>query len=89
MCGAKTALDNAFATCKDARMLIKDFIARFGREELDAIAAKAGTTLGYLSEQVANGHRNPSPDLAKKLVAASGGRLTLAELRPDLWGRAA
>ena len=66
-------------------MNIKQFIAAFGRGDLAVIAGKTGTTLGYLSEQVANGHRKPSPELAKKLVEASSGRLTLFGLRPDLW----
>lgn len=66
-------------------MLIKDFIAKFGRDELAVVAKTAGTTLGYLSEQVANGHRRPSPELAFKLVTASKGRLRLSDLRPDLW----
>ena len=70
-------------------MLIKDFIAMFGLDELDVVAKKAGTTLGYLCDQVANGHRKPSPELAKKLAAASKGRITLSDLRPDLWGKAA
>lgn len=68
-------------------MLIKDFISKFGREELEVIALAAGTTLIYLADQVANGHRKPSPELAKKLVAVSNGRLTLPDLRPDLWGK--
>lgn len=52
-----------------------------GREQL---AKSAKTSVGYLY-LIAGGHRNPSPKLAKKLVEADP-RLTLAELRPDLWG---
>lgn len=63
--------------------------AKITRDELATVAQQAGTTLGYLADQVANGHRKPSPELAKKIAAASGGRVKLADLRPDLWGRAA
>ncbi len=66
-------------------MDIKEFISKFGRDELAAVAKEAGTTLGYLSEQVANGHRKTSPTLAQKLSTASRGRLGLSDLRPDLW----
>ena len=31
------------------------------------------------------GDRRPSPELARRLVAHSAGRLSLAAVRPDLW----
>jgi DNA-binding transcriptional regulator YdaS (Cro superfamily) len=46
-------------------------------------AARVGTSYPYLY-QVAHGIRTPSPDFCKRLVAADE-RLTLAELRPDIW----
>lgn len=58
-----------------------------GRGAFVALAKKANTSPSYLS-QCAGGHRKPSPSLAKKLVAADA-RLTLASLRPDVYGRAA
>ena len=79
-------LDRRFAICKYAPMQIKEFVNTFGPDELSTIARRAGTTLGYLRDQVANGHRKPSPELAMRLAEMSNGRLTLAELRPDLWG---
>lgn len=65
-------------------------VLKFGisRNELAVIAKKAGTTLGYLADQIANGHRQPSAELAMKLYNASQQRLSLAALRPDLWGDA-
>lgn len=58
-----------------------------GIEGLAALAKVAGTNQKYLS-QCAHGHRKPSPRLAKKLAAADR-RLTLAELRPDIYTKAA
>ena len=69
-------------------MDIKQFLEAFGAQELELVAKKAGTTLGYLRDQVANGHRNVSIDLAKRLAKESGERMTLPKLRPDIWGRA-
>jgi hypothetical protein len=54
-------------------------------QERLAFAAKANTTDGYLA-QLKGGHRIPSPRLARRLVNASNGRLSLERLRPDLWG---
>lgn len=48
------------------------------------LADKAGTDAVYLW-QCGTGRRRPSPALSKKLVAIDN-RLTLAELRPDIWG---
>lgn len=69
-------------------MDIKQFLEAFGAQELERVAKKAGTTLGYLRDQVANGHRNVSTDLAKRLAKESGQRMTLPRLRPDIWGQA-
>lgn len=52
--------------------------------ERQVLAAKVDSSVGYL-RLIAGGHRRPSTDLAKKLVEADG-RLSLAELRPDVWG---
>ena len=62
----------------------KRFICEFGWEEAERIAKEAGTTREYFS-QIAHGHRNASVPLAKRLVAASAGRLTLTGLRPDIY----
>lgn len=51
-----------------------------------ALAGKAETSPGYL-DQIAWGHRKPSPKLARKLTAANR-RLTLEDLRPDIYGAA-
>ena len=48
------------------------------------IAARANTKPIYLY-QIATGVRKPSPDMAKRLHAASGFAVPLASLRPDIW----
>lgn len=60
------------------------FIQKHGKETAESVALKAGTKFVYLS-QIACGHRKPSPALAKALVEASDGALTLHELRPDIY----
>ncbi|NSX16914.1 hypothetical protein HTY52_22745 [Cupriavidus taiwanensis] len=50
------------------------------------LAAACDTSDEYL-RHVAKGRRQLSTELAKKLVAHEP-RLTLAELRPDIWGEA-
>ena len=52
--------------------------------EREALAASVGSSVGYL-RLIAGGHRRPSTDLSKKLVSAEP-RLTLHDLRPDVWG---
>ena len=62
----------------------KTFIEKHGRDRAEAVAKRAKTNMAYLG-QIAGGHRKPSPHLAKRLVAASGGELTLVDLRPDIY----
>jgi len=53
------------------------------KETRQAAAEAIGTTTDYLY-QICVGQRKASPKLAKRLSAYSG--LTLAEIRPDIWG---
>lgn len=63
-------------------MNAKEFIAQFGEDEAKRVAAAAGTNWDYL-RQIASGSRRPSPELAARLVTASGDRLDFAcLLRP-------
>ena len=66
-------------------MDVKSFLAETEKATVEAVALKAGTTYEYLI-QLAGKHRQPSPELARRLVKASRGKLTLSDLRPDLWG---
>lgn len=52
-----------------------------GKREL---AVRVGTCTNYIS-QMANGFKRPSHDMAKRLHSASGGKLPLWKLRPDIW----
>ena len=69
------------------RMDIPTFLKQHTAANTRAIAAKAGTTLGYL-RLIGYGIRRPSADMALRLEHASNGLLTARELRPDLpWPR--
>ena len=65
-------------------MQLADFIT--SPQHRESIAAAAGTTPDYLwqIESAWNGRR-PSPELARRIVAATGGVVTLTDLRPDIW----
>lgn len=60
-------------------MNAKQFIEKNGRKKARLVAEAAGTNLVYFI-QIANGHRNPSRKLAKKLADASDGEMTFIEL---------
>ena len=53
------------------------------KQERDELAAKVDQSYEYL-RHIAKGRKRPSPDLAKRLCAAER-RLTLHDLRPDVW----
>lgn len=57
------------------------------RSEFAQIAADSGTTPEYLI-QIAYGYSKASPQLARKLEAATGGKTTRHELRPDVYDEA-
>ena len=57
----------------------KDYIATYGRDAAERVAESAGTNYVYF-RQLAYGHSRPSPDLAEKLVTASGGALDFESL---------
>lgn len=55
------------------------------RQRFAKKVSRAGS-VGYLY-LVAGGHRRASPELAKKIEEASEGKVTRAELRPDIFER--
>lgn len=65
-------------------MDLKAYFEATKPKERRALAEQIGTSEEYL-RLCANGHRQTGHVLAMKLVAAEP-RLTLAELRPDIWG---
>lgn len=64
-------------------MDMKTYLKQATPEERDALAAKVGSSVGYFY-LIGGGHRNAGKNLCKALVAAEP-RLTLNELRPDIW----
>lgn len=69
-------------------MTLKDYLAGLDPAAKRKFAARAKTTVPYLA-QLSGGHRMPGHELAKRLVAASDNKISLASLRPDIWGDAA
>lgn len=57
----------------------KTFFDEYGRSESEAVATAAGTNYRYFY-QLMTGARRPSQELAKKLVKASGNRMSLLAL---------
>ena len=52
------------------------------------LADDIGTSYAYVY-QMANGIRNPSPKVARRIHAETNRMVSLEELRPDIWGDAA
>lgn len=65
-------------------MELRDYWLAMSTEDRQAFVDRAGTTISYMP-LLTGGHRRPSPELARKLVEASDGVLTLTALRPDIW----
>jgi len=63
----------------------KTFFTELGESEAKRVSELAGTSLDYF-KQVMYGNRKFSHKLAIKIETASDGRMTRAELRPDIWG---
>lgn len=66
-------------------MDMKAYLKQAGPEEREALAKKVGSSVAYFY-QIAGGHKKAGAQLCKALVEAES-RLTLAELRPDIWSR--
>lgn len=64
-------------------MDMRTLLRTMNEPQRQELARKVDSSLGYL-RLIAGGHRRPSTDLAKKLVEADA-RLSLHELRPDVW----
>ena len=64
-------------------MNLRQLLDVLDASEKKALAESAGTVVIYL-HQMADGHRQPSPRMAQTLVKCDP-RLTLHELRPDIW----
>lgn len=76
---------NFIVAIKSVAMNFRAFWQSLTPEQKRQLATEADTSVGYL-HLVAGSHRRPGPEMAKRLVAASNGKLSLPVLRPDLWG---
>lgn len=66
-------------------MTLIEYWKNLAPEAKKAFAEKLETSPAYLS-QVANGHRNGSPAFAIAIERETGGAVTRAEIRPDIFG---
>lgn len=64
-------------------MDMKNYLKQATREEREALAIAAKTSVAYLY-LIGGRHRRPGTDLCRRLVAADS-KLTLQELRADIW----
>lgn len=64
-------------------MDMKTYLKQATPEERQALASEVDSSVAYFY-QIAGDHKKPGPKLCKKLVKAEP-RLTLAELRPEIW----
>lgn len=62
---------------------MKTYLKQATPHEREALALAVGSSVGYFY-LIAGGHRNAGTDLCKLLVEAEP-RLTLHDLRPDVW----
>lgn len=65
-------------------MDMKTYLKQATPEERQALASKVDSSVAYFY-QIAGDHKKPGPQLCKRLVRAEPS-LTLAELRPEIWG---
>lgn len=64
-------------------MDMKTYLKQASPDERQALAAKVESSVAYFY-LIGGGHRNAGKDLCKALAAAEP-KLTLHELRPDIW----
>lgn len=67
-------------------MELKTYYMQLSPVAREAYAKRVGTTVGHMS-QLVNGHRRASPDMARRLCEASGRKVPLSRIRPDIWRR--
>lgn len=67
-------------------MSLEEYLKKLNVDDRRAYAARVGVSMEYIY-QLRAGNRVPSQKEAQKYVDASLGDLTLANVRPDIWGR--
>lgn len=71
---------------KVADMDMKTYLRQANPEQRKALAQVVSSSVGYFY-LIAGGHKRPGTKLCQSLVAAEP-KLTLCELRPDIWPEA-
>lgn len=67
-------------------MDLRTFLDAMPRPERRSFAKRCGTTLNYLA-QLQYGIKRPGPLMARTLHEASGRKVPLESMRPDIWGK--
>ena len=65
-------------------MKLQAYLSSLTPADRDAFAQQIGSTSGYV-RMLRLGHKRVGPALAKKILAATDGHVTLHEMRPDIW----
>jgi DNA-binding transcriptional regulator YdaS (Cro superfamily) len=66
-------------------MTLKDFFSNLPRGSKAALAVQLGISRTWMA-QIISGREAPGPELCKAIEVHTYGRVTRAELRPDLFG---
>ena len=66
-------------------MDFKDFWHDLSADGKQSLAFVTGSSVAHLSN-IANGHKTPGPKLCRTIQLHTLGKVTAAELRPDLFG---
>lgn len=66
-------------------MDLKTFMAEMPKEQREQLARELETTVDYLQFQIGGGHRQASPQLAKRIEEATRGIVKRHDLRPDIF----
>lgn len=64
-------------------MDMKTYLKQASPDEREALASAVSSSVGYFY-LIGGKHKKPGPNLCQKLVEAEP-KLTLSELRPDIW----
>ena len=66
-------------------MNLKSYLSKKSAEEREIFAKSVKSTVDYLLYQIGGGHRKASPQLARQIEKASGGKVQKHTLRPDIY----
>lgn len=69
-------------------MKLQTYLASLTPSERDAFAARINSTPGYV-KLLRSGHKRVGHAMAKRILVATDGQVTLHEMRPDIWAPSA